>query len=100
MAIDASIFGRLSEFDPLNETEKQGIWKQMRSSADRSAFKRIEGSSKAIRDSVHVIGDGQEAQAVGEFATEFADRLEARDLRALAKRIKDRSQQRILKRSR
>ena len=100
MKIDGSMFGRLSEVQPLNETERQDIWNEMRTSADRSAFKRVEAGSNAIRDAVHVTGNGVEAQAVGEFAKQFADRLEARDLRALANRVKDRGQERTAKRSR
>lgn len=100
MKIDPSMLGRLRDVRPLNEVEREDLWNQMQTPSDRSAFKRIEAGSNAIRDAVQVTGDGEGALAVGEFAKEFADRIEARDLRVLAIRTKDRGQERTAKRSR
>lgn len=100
MRFDPRMLGRLSDVRPLNTRESESLWRQMRTSSDRSAFKRIEASSNEIRNSIRVLGDSAAGHAVGEFAKEFADRLEARNLRDLAERVKDRDQQRNTTRSR
>lgn len=95
MPIDDRMFGKLRDVKPLTEPERKQLAAQMKTERDRAEFSRIV-VDHATRAAPQQDDFGRDlvagAQAVWEFGNELTRRLEARELRRLGERVRQRDQ--------
>lgn len=97
-------FGRLDPVEPLSPIERQRIHSSLSLEQDHKAIRRIEQEVAEIRPtelSASTELSSSELAAIQAYATEFASRYEARELRNLANAgSRSRTPQRRIRRTR
>lgn len=97
---DDRMLGPLKDVPALSDQERQQLFEAMRNAHDKAEFHRIVKRHRiepVLPDEAPAVDSGADAQRVRAFGDEFCRRSEAKALRELAGRVRERAHDRVLR---